>query len=276
MNYRHIYHAGNFADVFKHILLLELMLAMQHKDKPFCYLETHAGLGYYAIKSALAQKTKEAEQGIVHLLTQAVSPLLEGYLDVVKQANERIQQVLSSKPSAELRYYPGSPYFARELLRRQDRMVLCELHPEDVITLKQMFKDDKQVACHHQDGYLGLKAFLPPKEQRGLVLIDPPYEDKEEFTHLTTALTKALHHWRQGVFAIWYPIKAERHHHLLLNHLKTITQAHRRYELCIHPLNTPHTLNGCGMVIINPPWQIEQKIKPLMRLLQQVFPVTAL
>jgi len=194
MNYRHIYHAGNFGDVFKHAILTLLIQNLLRKDTSFCYLDTHAGIGVYNLLSTAAQKTKEYESGIVKLLKCENYPKeLDTYLGIVKKLHEG--------------YYPGSPYIVRSLLRPIDRMILLELHDDDIITLKQQFWNDKQVAVHHYDGYQGLKAFLPPKEHRGLVFMDPPFEQPNEFDQIIVALKMATKRWATGIYAVWYPIK---------------------------------------------------------------------
>ena len=155
MNYRHAYHAGSFSDVFKHLVLTALIQSLQRKETPFCYLDTHAGSGLYDLSSSIAQKTKEYEMGIEKLKNKKEAPLLiQDFLKIVDTLN-----------SKGTHYYPGSPYLAKQLLRPEDRMVLCELHSDDVLNLKKLFRNDAQISIHHQDGYLGLKAFLPPPER---------------------------------------------------------------------------------------------------------------
>jgi 23S rRNA (adenine2030-N6)-methyltransferase len=167
MNYRHIYHAGNFADVFKHVLLVALIRSLLQKDKAFCFLDTHAGIGRYDLQSTQAQKCKEFVGGIAKIMQQEKPPaLIADYLNCVKKTN-------ANAPD-QLQFYPGSPDIVKQLMRPQDRMILTELHDEDYLTLRRAFPHDKQVGVHLQDGYQALKAFLPPPERRGLVLIDPP------------------------------------------------------------------------------------------------------
>jgi len=258
MNYRHSYHAGNFADVFKHIVLVALIQSQQRKDSAFCYLDTHAGIGKYNLLSGPAQKNKEFNNGILKILQETDPPaLIKKYLEFVQPAG--------TSATDKLHYYPGSPCIVRHFLRPQDRMVLCELHEEDCQLLKEAFPRDKQVAIHHQDGYQGLKAFLPPKERRGLVLIDPPYENPDEVTKVVSELATALLRWETGIYTLWYPIKErrsiERFHHSLklkIDHPMLVT------ELSIYPENVATHLNGSGMIIVNPPWQIDQEIKEML------------
>ncbi len=256
MNYRHSYHAGNFADVFKHVILISLIQSLLRKETAFCYLETHAGTGCYDLLSETTQKNKEFEAGIKKIVSVDDHPvLIQDYLSCIRKLN----------PSDDLRYYPGSPYFARQFMRANDRMILSELHPDDILQLKKFFLRDKQIAIHHQDGYSSLKAFLPPKEKRGLILIDPPYEKNNELMSLPAVLAETIKRFETGIYAIWYPVKTEQQNKLFHQQLKT--HIHRPYltaELCVHAIDIPVELNGCGMMIINPPWQLDQQLKNLL------------
>lgn len=290
MNYRHAFHAGCAADVFKHVVLLALLEALQKKDTPFCYIDTHAGSSLYDLTDTAAQKTGEYLDGICKILDQPLqSPLLKAYVALVKACNsshsdwgdnfnesvinenrinpkENIRKISPSKAldrepiinPKHLRFYPGSPYIARSCLRNNDRMIVMDFHPDVYQQLKQAFAYDKQVHVHHHDGYLALKAFLPPKERRGLVLIDPPYEDAQEFTRLREYLAQALQRWSTGIYAIWYPIKNRTQitawHKLLskMNLPSTLVT-----ELCPWPDDVATRLNGSGMIIVNPPWQLD-------------------
>lgn len=250
MNYRHIFHAGNFADVFKHIVLVLLTQSFFRKETAFCYLDTHAGIGSYDLSSAPAQKSKEYENGIKKLF-QAKNP------------PELIREYLAAITSHQ--QYPGSPELVKRLIRPQDRMILNELHPEDYETLKTHFAHNKQVAVHHQDGYQSLKAFLPPKEKRGLILIDPPYEKTNELTQLTSILQQTLKRFETGVYAIWFPIKHRHSIERFYQDLKNkISRPMLTCELSIYPENLATHLNGCGMLIINPPFQIDQQLNTVL------------
>ena len=265
MNYRHSYHAGNFADAFKHIVLIELIQCLLKKDSAFCYLDTHAGIGCYNLLSAPSQTTFEFKTGVRKLFRHPQPPnFIEPYLSCVKKLNQ----------DNVLKTYPGSPWFARQFLRPQDRMVLCELHPEDFKTLKQFFRTDTQTAVHHHDGYQGLKAFLPPKERRGLVLIDPPYENPHEFLSIPDIVSRALERWETGIYAVWYPIKtgasAKQFHRALAEKIQKpilIT------ELCIHPDDVSAGLNGSGMAIINPPYQLDKQLDVILPWLWETLSV---
>jgi 23S rRNA (adenine2030-N6)-methyltransferase len=258
MNYRHLYHAGNFADVMKHIVLVGLITALLRKENPFCFLDTHAGTGYYDLLSEAAKKNKEYANGIMKVLSQEnPPPLVKRYLGCIQKTNSR----LSQSRFASLRYYPGSPLIIRPFLRPKDRIIATELHPQEYQELKQACGNDRQLSVHQMDGYQGLKAFLPPQERRGLVLIDPPYENPDEFKHLTAALGVALKRWETGIYALWYPIKERLpidHFHNLLK--EKVQRDLLVIELSIYPEDVPSHLNGCGMLIINPPWKFDQEM----------------
>jgi 23S rRNA (adenine2030-N6)-methyltransferase len=257
MNYRHIYHAGSFADVFKQIVLVALTQALLRKETPFCFLDIHAGLGIYDLSSSAAQKSQEAALGI-HKLAAAANPpaLVRDYLACLAEFNDS---------SSSIRHYPGSPMLVRQLIRPQDRMVLTELHDETWQVLKDNFYHDRRVAVHHQDGYLGLKAFLPPKERRGLILIDPPYEKAGELVAVPKALAAAVARFETGVFALWYPIK-ERHglERLQKSLQAKISKPMLLAELCIYPERVGTELNGCGMAIVNPPFKVKETLEAVM------------
>lgn len=249
MNYRHIYHAGNFADVFKHVVLIALTQSLIRKDAPFCYLDTHAGIGQYDLQSEPAQKSKEFHNGILKIAAAAnPPPLVSAYLDCVSQLNQKNRW----------RFYPGSPMIVKHFLRPIDRMILCELQKEDYSTLKSFFGSHKKTTLHHQDGYQALKAYLPPIERRGLVLMDPPFEQPNEFSALKENLAAALKRFETGVYAIWYPIKKRADTTRWIESLKTtLTRPCLTTELCIYPDDVSNQLNGCGMLVINPPWQLD-------------------
>ncbi len=257
MNYRHAYHAGNFADTFKHIVLVSLINALKRKENAFCFLDTHAGTGLYDLSDQLPQKSHEYQTGITKIIESPNPPdLISTYLDCVNVLNKKTQS---------LRFYPGSPAIVEHLLRPQDRMILTELHAEDWQTLKNNFHIDKRIAVHHQDAYQALKAFLPPKERRGLVLIDPPYEKSDELSEMSAVLTNALKRWETGIYALWYPIKIrkpiERFHQAVK---QNIDKKLLVIELSIYPENTPTHLNGSGMLIVNPPWKLDEELKSIL------------
>jgi 23S rRNA (adenine2030-N6)-methyltransferase len=262
MNYRHAFHAGNFADVFKHAVLALLLKSLARKQAPYCYLDTHAGAGRYDLLGEAAQKTGEYRDGIGRLWGTPALPGLEDYLAAVRALN----------PSGMLRNYPGSPAIARLLLRAEDRMVLIERHPQEYERLRAEFAGDHRVTVRQQDGYAALKAFLPPPQRRGLVLIDPPYESPEDFEQAFESLQLARARWASGAYALWYPIKdpvpVERlHRRLVRSGLRKLLVA----ELSPYPADSPLRLNGSGLVLVNPPWQLDQVLAALLpRLLERL------
>lgn len=256
MNYRHAYHAGNFADVMKHVMLIALMDALAKKDKPFCVLDTHAGAGIYDLSGEQARRSREHEKGITRALVATKPPAeVKRYFDCIAALNAGSEQV---------RLYPGSPQIAADHLRPTDRLVVCELQRDAYASLSQIFHGNKQVGVHHTDGYLGLKAFLPPAEKRGLILIDPPYEASDEFARIVREIQPAFDRFPTGVYAIWYPMKdkavVDRFYRSIRHHIK---QPILRVELSIYA-DVPDHLTGSGLAIINPPYQFELKARPLL------------
>lgn len=263
LSYRHAYHAGNHADVFKHLVLTLLVRALLQKEKPFCYLDTHAGAGRYDLGSEKARKNREYESGIGRLWNLARVP------EAVSTFMEAVRAFNGAGP---LRQYPGSPRLVRHFMRPQDRMVLCDLHSTEARVLKEEFEGDRQVSVHHIDGYHGLKAFLPPKERRGLVLCDPAFELKDERARLLEALGIAWKRWPTGVYAIWYPIQDLAtadwfHRQLKRSGIRKILCA----ELRVFGEDLPLRMNGSGMVIINPPWHTADQLGTLGPWLHQAL-----
>jgi 23S rRNA (adenine2030-N6)-methyltransferase len=270
MNYRHSYHAGSFTDVVKHIILTTLITALSRKENAFCYIDTHAGSGCYDLDSEFAAKTKEYKNGIEKIIQQENPPRpVKHYLDCVHKINNH----LVGSTFASLRYYPGSPLLVRSLARAHDRIIACELQSKEYQILKTTFAGDKQVAVHHMDGLLGLKAFLPPPERRGIVFIDPPYEDQDEFTRIAHSLATAIKRWKTGIFAIWYPIKARSQVERFYRSIKeNISNPIYAIELTIYP-DLPQHLNGCGLTIVNPPWQFDESMNAIIPWLWKVLTI---
>lgn len=265
LNYRHAYHAGNFADVHKHAVLVALIRALQAKDAPLCYLDTHAGRGRYDLRGEQALKTLEHSDGIGRLFGAAgLPPALTDYLALVAACNAS---------AAAIETYPGSPLLVRHMLRADDRAILCELHEEEAAALKALFRDDARVAVHRRDGYAALGALLPPTPRRGLVLIDPPFEEQAgEFAVIEAALQTALTRWPGGVYAIWYPIKRGAdvvpfHRWLARCGCERVLAA----EVLLHAPDSPLRLNGSGIAIVNPPWQIERALAPALDTLARLL-----
>lgn len=257
MNYRHLYHAGNFADAFKHCILIGLVEFLYKKDTPLLYLDTHAGIGKYDLTNEIAQKTREYENGIMRIYNLDPShAVIKKYQQLVKNVNANAKT---------LHFYPGSPLIMRMLLRPQDQMILIELHQEDVQLLKRHFHQDKLVAIHHINGYQGLKAFLPPKCGRGLILIDPAFEEKNEFQHIITGLEIALDRFPTGVYMIWYPLKNLNETKNFYTKLKKLKcQNILATELILDNNILPTELNACGVIIINTPWQFAIELESIV------------
>ena len=248
MNYRHAFHAGNFGDCMKHALLIALLTALQKKPGPLFVLDTHAGIGHYDLETGPASRTGEWRAGIGRLLDGA--PLeLDAYLTLVRR----------------LGLYPGSPAIIRALLRDQDRLAACELHPEDAITLRRRFANDPNVAIHARDAWEAVRALLPPTQKRGLVLIDPPFEAPDDFQQTATALQRAHKATPNFVLAAWYPIKhrppiREFHAALQQSGIRDIIAA----ELWLRPPLDPARLNGCGLLVVNPPFGFPAEARAIL------------
>ena len=267
MNYRHAFHAGNFADVFKHAILIGLIDALKAKPTPFCYIDTHAGAGRYDLRDEEARKTGEFVDGVQRLLVAANLPdSLRPYFDLLRAAN-------AADANGHLNVYPGSPLIASLTLRDSDRIALCEVQEAETAALKKLFADDKRVGVHQRDGYSALAGLVPPKERRGVVLIDPPFEAQEaEFRTIQSALADAYAHWPTGIYAIWYPIKL--HRQVLRFQRWFAKQGIKKTlvaELMIDADDSPLRLNGCGMVIVNAPWQFDAWLARLLPDLERLL-----
>ncbi len=258
MNYRHAFHAGGFADVVKHTILAALIARLRQKETPFCVLDTHAGAGRYDLTGEAAQRTGEAEEGVKRVIADTAS----GDIAELAPFIASLRDVNPDWPT--VRVYPGSPLIARSMLRPQDRLVAVELHPEEGRALKRLFAGDRQVAVHLGDGYAALRAHLPPKERRGLVLIDPPFEEPDELRRLSRALPEALHRFRGGVFAIWYPIKAPGPAEQFRAEIAGLGRPALAAELYRHPPVDAQRLNGTGLIVINPPWTFDRMLERLL------------
>ena len=269
MNYRHAFHAGNHADVLKHIAVLALCDALTAKPAAAFALDTHAGRGLYALDSNSAQRTGEAEGGIGRLAAEAPKhPAIARYLAAVRACRHE------HGPTA----YPGSPWLLTHALREQDRIAACELHPEEAGQLRHVFERDPRVAVHERDGYAAMKALLPPRigatrYNRGLVLIDPPFEAQlEEFDTALAALRDALTRWPQGIYALWYPIKLRRSLQPFYRRAATLpAKSSFVAELLVRADDSPLRMNGSGLLILNPPWQLDQTLAGVLPLLAKVL-----
>ena len=254
--YRHLFHAGNFADVFKHALLCRLLIALGGKGRPYCYLDTHAGIGRYDLAHEWAQKAREFENGIGRLWDRKDAPdALLPYLEIVRGEN----------PRGRLRFYPGSPLFALKLRRAGDRLVLTELNETDCAELAGTVSRASNVTVQRMDGYQALKAFLPPKERRGLVLIDSSFDRSGEFPRLARSLKTAHERWPTGVYALWYPMMGSA---VVEDFARAIVRTRirkiLRLEMLVCSARNRETVPGCGMIIVNPPWKLDAETRPLV------------
>ncbi|MFA7554257.1 MAG: 23S rRNA (adenine(2030)-N(6))-methyltransferase RlmJ [Spongiibacteraceae bacterium] len=262
LSYQHQYHAGNFADVHKHLLQRLLFESLLKKTKPFCYIDCHSGSGQYNLREDAASKTMEYSHGIERLWNAIKNakqtpqhPALSAYLDAISTCNN----------SHHLHYYPGSPALAQQWLRDSDIAILLELHPQAFSDLRHNFATDNRISLHARDCYEGLPALIPPPIKRGLVLFDPSYEIKDEYQQIVELLKRAHQRWATAIYAIWYPLlPAGRHHQLLRalkqSGLKNIISS----ELTIADSTASHGMYGSGMAIINTPWQLDQRINELL------------
>ncbi|WP_407976275.1 23S rRNA (adenine(2030)-N(6))-methyltransferase RlmJ [Brucella pseudogrignonensis] len=270
MNYRHAYHAGNFADVVKHVILSRIVEYLKRKDQAFRVIDTHAGIGLYDLRGTEAGKTSEWTGGISRVfdavekgeIPAAAIELLQPYLDVVRAVNN----------GKELRHYPGSPLLTRHLLRKQDRLSALELHPQDAKRLAKLFDGDYQARVIELDGWLSLGAHMPPKEKRGLVLVDPPFEIEGEFDRLVDGLVKAYKRFPGGTYALWYPVKDRKETERFSKRLReTEIPKIMRIELAIRSPSLEPRLDGTGMIVVNPPYTLESEMQTLLPCLTKLL-----
>ena len=262
MNYRHAFHAGNHADVLKHLVLSRLLALLAKKDAPYAYLDSHAGIGLYDLRGDQASRTGEWLEGIQRVWqADDVPALFDDYLGVIRALN----------PDGQLRYYPGSPEVARELSREQDRLQLNEKHPEDGQLLKANMKYDRRVAVHLGEGWHVPRALLPTAQKRAVLLIDPPFEQADELQRCAQAMKESIARMRQAVVAIWYTIKDQRQLKRFYQDLQgTGAPKLLRVELLVHAAdNADVGLNGSGLAIANPPWGLEDELRSVLPWLGQ-------
>jgi len=275
MNYRHLYHAGNAADVFKHVVLRLLLGALVRKDKPLLYLDTHAGRGGYDLDTTTRLpdgREREAEwpQGIGRLwYAQGLEAPLAGYVAAVRAYNQ------AKGGNEDLQFYPGSPVLAQALLRPQDRTVLCELREDDSEALAMETGRWLNTTVRTMDGYTALRALLPPPERRACVLIDPPFESANEFADIRDALREALRRFPTGTYAVWYPVTERARSERFLMELRDLAASPALLtpvpalvtELQLAADTSPVRMKGCGLLVLNPPWKIDVELRPLLPVL---------
>jgi len=266
VNYRHEFHAGNFADVVKHAVLCRILNYLRSKPAAFRVIDTHAGAGLYDLTGGEANRSGEWHGGIEKLmaasLPEAVATLLSPYLEVVNALNE----------PGRLRVYPGSPALARAWLRPQDRLIACELEPKAASNLSRNLQGDTRIKTLKIDGWTALNAYVPPKERRGLVLVDPPFEAENDFSLLFNGLAASHRKWPTGIYMLWYPIKGRTEPDLLAKRLRRSGLGKAlRIEVQVASLSNPTRLNGTGMIVVNPPWTLEAELLTLLPVLAGIL-----
>jgi 23S rRNA (adenine2030-N6)-methyltransferase len=266
LNYRHAFHAGSFADVLKHAVLCRVLMHLREKPTAFRVIDTHAGAGRYDLGSPESRRGGEWQDGIGRLVEASLPPpaaeLLAPYFDAVRALNG----------GGALRHYPGSPALAQALLRRQDRMIACELEPNAAKVLRRNLRGDNRIKTVEIDGWTALSAYIPPVERRGLVLIDPAFEQEADYARLAASLETAKHKWASGIYLLWYPIKGRPQPDLLAKRVRRLALPKvLRVELTVAPLSDPSRLNGCGLILLNPPWTLERDLGVLLPVLAAVL-----
>jgi 23S rRNA (adenine2030-N6)-methyltransferase len=266
VNYRHAFHAGSFADVFKHAVLCRILHYLREKPAGFRVIDTHAGAGIYDLTGPEAKRGGEWHDGIERLLEAKlpapVAGLLSPYLEAVGALNE----------PGHLKLYPGSPAIARAWLRPQDRLTACELEPKAATALAGHLRGDSRIKTLEIDGWMALSAYVPPPERRGLVLIDPPFEEDGDFHRLSHAFAGAHRKWATGSYALWYPIKGRGEADALAKRLSRLKIPKiLRAELIVSSVSDPTRLNGCGLILVNPPWTLESELSTLLPALAGLF-----
>lgn len=267
-SYRHAFHAGSHADILKHLVMIHLVEYLQEKPGALTIVDTHAGAGIYSLIDGFAKVSNEADQGIHRLAkfseTHSVSPGIANYLECIRAENT----------ADEVTIYPGSPFILARLLRTQDRLKLFELHPKEIDILRHnisQLKQSKQIDIYAEDSFARLKGLMPPPSRRGLVLIDPSYEDKQDYRYLEATMEEALHRLATGCYAIWYPCLSRRESAALPDHMKKIAATHKRswlqVELRVENAPKERRLQASGMLIINPPWTLEKQLAESMPIL---------
>lgn len=248
LSYRHGFHAGNFADVLKHTVLVHMLDYMIQKDKPLRIIDTHAGAGVYKLSGPQAQKNREFDSGISQLWTNDQKPAaIARFVELVRTVND----------SGALQLYPGSPLLTQTLMRPIDRLFLHELHPADFQFLRDCMRDDKRIRVENEDGFASLQALLPPPDRRALVLIDPSYEVKSDYQHLVKQIIQAHKRFSTGTYAIWYPVVSrQRIDEMELALKKSGIKNIQLIEFGVHADSLEHGMTSSGMMVINPPWTL--------------------
>ncbi|MDQ0394627.1 23S rRNA (adenine(2030)-N(6))-methyltransferase RlmJ [Labrys monachus] len=269
MNYRHAFHAGNFADVLKHVVLARILTHLKQKDAPFRVIDTHAGVGLYDLEADEARRTGEWRDGVGLLAGQeAAAPATGAIADLLAPWRSVVDGLMAQQPPL----YPGSPWLSAELTRAQDHLVFCEKHPEDARLLRQNFGGSRRVKVIEGDAWALLPGLLPPPERRGLVFIDPAFEQENEFRTIAENVGRALQRWATGVYAIWYPLKGLREADGFARRMAALPAARAlRFEISRYAVQRIDRLNGCGMIILNPPWRLDEELREIGAHLARLF-----
>jgi 23S rRNA (adenine2030-N6)-methyltransferase len=265
VNYQHDFHAGNFADVLKHAVLCRILLYLRDKPAAFRVIDTHAGSGLYDLAGEKALRGGEWQDGIGKLMAaeipEVTAALLAPYLDVVRAVND----------TNRLRVYPGSPALARAWLRAQDRLIACEIEPKASASLRRNLRSDARIKTLRIDGWTAINAFVPPRERRGLVLVDPSFETDSDFPRLVRGLAAAHRKWATGIYILWYPIKGRQQADALAKQVRRLAIRALRAELLVGPPSDQNRLKGAGLVIVNPPWTLENDLSALLPALSAIL-----
>lgn len=269
-SYRHAFHAGSHADILKHLTLIHLVQYLQEKPGALTIVDTHAGAGIYSLRDGFASVSKEADGGIFRL-TQYIEMCKRTNTPIAEGIEEYLKFIQAENIEGELDKYPGSPFILARLLRPQDRLKLFELHPKEIDILRHNIgelKQSKQIDIYAEDSFSRLKGLLPPPSRRGLVLIDPSYEDKQDYRYLETTMEEALTRFATGCYAIWYPVISRRESAALPDRMKKIAAAHKRSwlhtELRVENAPGERRLQSSGMFIFNPPWTLEKNLAEIL------------
>jgi 23S rRNA (adenine2030-N6)-methyltransferase len=266
VNYQHAFHAGNFADVHKHVVLSRVLVHLRNKPAAFRVIDTHAGAGRYDLTSSEASRGGEWQNGIKRLLEGSPGPALKDFLSPYLEA------VTALNPGGSLRAYPGSPAIVQSSLRAQDRLIACELEPRTANALKRMLRGDLRAKALSMDGWIALGAYVPPKERRGLVLVDPPFEQTDDFTRLSNELAAAHRTWPTGIYLLWYPIKDREAPDALARRLRKLAVPNMlRSELILGSARPDGGLIGSGLILVNPPYQLAAELRTHLPELGRIF-----
>lgn len=265
MNYRHAFHAGNFADVLKHIVLARILTHLKQKEAPFRVVDTHAGIGLYDLEGDEAQRTGEWRDGVGLVVAAGEDPATAELLAPWRGV---VEGLMARTP----RLYPGSPWLAADLTRAQDHLVFCEKHPQDAEELRRNFARSRRIKVLEGDAWALLPGLLPPPERRGLVFIDPPFEQENEFRAIAENVGRALQRWATGTYAVWYPLKGQREVDGFARRMAALPAGRTlRFEISRYAVQRVDRLNGCGMIILNPPWRLDEELRVIGGYLTRLF-----